>query len=439
MWTYHPELLARAVPRYTSYPTAAEFDERVGRLDQVAALQRVGGDTPVSLYVHIPYCRDICWYCGCNTGAANRSARLANYLEGLTQEIGLVAARLGGRGRVGRIAFGGGSPNALPPVSFVRLLDRLITSFDAAAAKISIELDPRSLDDDWYDVIAMARIDNASLGCQTFAPHVQKAIGRVQPLAMIDSAVGSLRSAGIKSLNFDLMYGLPGQSLGDLESTLTDTIRLRADRVALFGYAHLPAVISRQRRIDATDLPDARTRFYQAAAGFSMLTQAGYEAIGFDHFAMPLDSLALAARAGRVRRNFQGFTDDEAEVVIGLGASAISLFPDLIIQNEKLAGRYRMLVTAGNLAGQRGVVRSAETRRRAHLIEQLLCTGFIDVPDDMWEGARPALLPFVERHLVEREGSRLTISPEGRPYARGIASAFDSFRNVSTGTFSNAV
>lgn len=439
MWPYHPDLLARPVPRYTSYPTAVEFDDAVGRSDQTAAIERIEQGTALSLYVHIPYCREICWYCGCNTGAANRTGRLAGYLEALELEIAQVARHLGGRGRVGRIAFGGGSPNALPPLSFVRLLDRLITQFDAGGAALSIELDPRSLERDWYDVIEAARVSSASLGCQTFAPHVQKAIGRIQPIAMIEESVARLRAAGVSSLNFDLMYGLPGQSIGDLEATLDETLRLSPDRVALFGYAHLPSVITRQRRIDGNTLPGIEERFAHAALGFDRLTKAGYAAVGFDHFALPGDPLARAAKDDQLRRNFQGFTDDPSDIVLGLGASAISQFPDLIVQNEKLAGRYRMLVSAGNLAGQRGIKRAADTRRRATIIERLLCAGAAEIPKDLLAAARDHLEIFEDRGLlvVERDGLRIT--PEGLPYARAIASRFDRFRAMATGPLSNAI
>lgn len=439
MWPYHPDLLARPVPRYTSYPTAVEFEDGIGRPDQIAALERIGRDTPVSLYVHIPYCREICWYCGCNTGAANRAGRLAGYLEALELEIRQVARHLQGRGRISRIAFGGGSPNALPPLSFVRLLDRLVTELDAAAATLSIELDPRTLDNGWYDVIAKARVTSASLGCQTFAPHVQQAIGRIQPIAMIETAVARLRAAGVRSLNFDLMYGLPGQTSADLGATLDETLRLAPDRVALFGYAHLPSVITRQRRIDASQLPDTRQRFQHAAMGFERLTEAGYAAVGFDHFAAPGDPLAIAAAGGQLRRNFQGFTDDPSDVILGLGASAISQFPDLIVQNEKLAGRYRMLATAGKLAGQRGVRRSADAMRRAGIIERLLCFGEAQIPEGLLAQARPQLEAFAARGLVMIGRRKLAITPAGLPYARVIASSFDAYRASSLSTFSNAV
>jgi len=439
MWTYHAELIERAVPRYTSYPTAVEFAGDIGERDAAEALARVGGAEPVSLYVHIPFCREICWYCGCNTAAANRSGRLAAYVEALEAEIDLVADRLGGRGRIVRIAFGGGSPNALSPLQFVRLLDRLTTRFNAGDAALSIELDPRTLDANWSRLAGEAGVGAASLGVQTFAPHVQQAIGRVQPEAMIARAVTALRAAGVGSINFDLMYGLPGQSEADLADTLDRSIALRPDRLAVFGYAHLPQLLVRQRRIDGATLPGPRARFAQAALAHQRLIAAGYRPVGFDHFALPDDPLAQTAQSGRLRRNFQGFTEDGCETLIGLGSSAISRFPDLLVQNEKIAGRYRMLVTAGRLPAQRGVRRSADDVARGAVIERLLCDGSALPSAALLRQARTALAPFVDRGLVRVAGRRVGITPGGLPYARMIASCFDGYRPTSQGMFSHAV
>jgi oxygen-independent coproporphyrinogen-3 oxidase len=439
MWSYHPQLLARPVPRYTSYPTAAEFHDGVGARNQATALDTLPAGTPVSLYVHIPFCREICWYCGCNTGAANREGRLDVYLQALDAEIALVARHLGGRGRVARIAFGGGSPNAISPLSFVRLLDRLITQFDAASAEISIELDPRTLDQSWFDVLRLTGVARASLGVQTFAPHIQQAIGRIQPQDMITRAVEELRQAGVRSVNFDLMYGLPRQRLIDLDETLDQAVALAPDRIALFGYAHLPSAIARQRRIHADTLPDAHKRFEQAALGYRKLTAAGYRAIGFDHFALPGDALAIAAGAGRLHRNFQGFTDDPCTVTIGLGASAISEFPDVIVQNEKMSGRYSMLMAGGHLAGRRGTLRSADDRLRGAAIERLLCDGGVELSDRLMRDLRPALRPFIDLGLIRCGAHHIAIEQVGLPYARVIASSLDHYRNDTTGTFSHAV
>ena len=436
---YHPELLARPVPRYTSYPTAAEFHEGVGSPDMEAALDAVPIDAAVSLYLHIPYCESICWYCGCNTGAANRSGRLQAYVEALEAEIALAGARLGGRGRIGRIAFGGGSPNAVAPSAFARLLDRLAGAFALDAPELSVELDPRTLTRDWLRALADAGVGRASLGVQTLEPALQARIGRVQPEATIREAVAGLRAAGISSLNCDLMYGLPGQDEGDIARTLAATLEMAPERIAYFGYAHVPHLIPRQRRIDAANLSDAAARFAQAEAGRSMLEGGGYEAVGFDHFALPGDPLAAAARGGTLRRNFQGFTDDPAEILIGLGASAISALPDRLIQNEKNAGRYRMLVSAGRLPAARGILRSRDDRARGRIVEHLLCRGGADAAGPWQADAAARLRPFADAGLVRWTGSRLDLVPGARPYARAIAAAFDAYRPGEGGRFSNAV
>lgn len=439
MWTYHPELLDRPVPRYTSYPTAAEFSDQVGTGHQAEALAQIGQDTHLSLYVHIPYCREICWYCGCNTGAANRTGRLRAYLDALDAEIGLVSRLLAGRGRVSRIAFGGGSPNAIAPLDFVRLVDRLITSFNAPGAALSVELDPRDLRTDWIEALAGVGVTRASLGVQTLAPHVQAAIGRVQPTEMIEDATARLRSAGVTSLNFDLMYGLPGLSVGDLERTLEVTTALAPDRIALFGYAHVPHLIPRQRQIRTERLPGALARFNQAAFGYDVLTSAGYQPVGFDHFARPHDPLAAAARAGRLKRNFQGFTDDASEILIGIGASAISAFPDRLVQNEKNAGRYRMRASAGLLSGVLGVLRTNEDRLRGAVITQILCHGEADIARFDAAGLSHRLAPFEARGLIAIDGTVLRLAKEALPYARVIAAVFDGYRQPDDGRFSNAI
>lgn len=439
MWTYHPHLLAKPVPRYTSYPTAAEFHEGVGEADLQAGFDGLDADEKISLYVHIPYCREICWYCACNTGAANKAQRLAGYLSALHSEIELVARRLGGLGRVERIAFGGGSPNAISPEQFADLLATLRFSFAAHDAKLSIELDPRSLSGPWFEAIAAAEIDRASLGVQTIEPAIQRAIGRSQPLGLIEICVKELRRAGVRSLNFDLMYGLPHQGLEELARTLGATVALRPDRIALFGYAHVPHLIPRQRQIDASALPDAKQRFLQAELGHQLLTQAGYVPVGFDHYALPGDPLAVAADQRSLKRNFQGFTDDNSEALIGLGASAISQFAGLIVQNEKNAGRYKMRVSSGLLAATHGVIRGSDDRKCGRIIEQLLCDGQAELGDLCGQGMQDKLHPFLERGLATIERGRLRLPDFARPYARVIASQFDEYRQPAAHRFSSAI
>ncbi len=440
MWTYHPDLLATPVPRYTSFPTAAEFGEEVGPADLSTALDGVADDQPVSLYLHIPYCEKICWYCGCNTGAANRTGRLASYLESLGQEVDLIARALAGRGKVGRIAFGGGSPNAIAPEQFDALIGRVRSAFACGDATVSVELDPRGFGTEWRDTLARNHVTRASLGVQTFDPGIQAAIGRVQPLEEVARVTDWLREAGISSLNFDLMYGLPGQSDAILEETIDSALALGPDRLAVFGYAHVPHLVPRQRRIEATALPDAPARFGQALLSYRHLTEAGYAPIGFDHFALPDDAIAIAARTGKLRRNFQGFTEDQADVLIGMGASAISAFPGALLQNEKNSGRYQLRIGSGSSAIARGLRRSALDQLRAKAIESLLCAGTADLaslPD--LDHVRRRLAGIADRGLIYWTGSRLGLADGALPYARTIAAALDPYRHASTVRFSSAV
>jgi oxygen-independent coproporphyrinogen-3 oxidase len=441
MWSWHPDLLARPVPRYTSFPTAAEFAPlaRPGQME--AALAMVPAGAGVSLYLHIPFCKDICWYCGCNTARANRAERLRAYLEALEAELALFAGALPAGCRVERVSLGGGSPNALGPDLLLRLWDRLVGLFPLAAAPVvSVETDPRTLEPDFARALGAIGITRASLGVQTFAPDVQARIGRVQPEAMIARATGMLRDAGVASLNFDLMYGLPGQRREDVLDAIERTARLGADRVALFGYAHVPAVVPRQRRIAADALPTALDRFLMAEAGHALLEAEGYAPAGFDHFARPNDPLAVAAREGRLARNFQGFTDDGSAAVLGLGASAISSFDGLLAQNEKNSGRYRMLALAGRLPATLGVERTPEDRLRARVISDLLCGRAADLatlPPDPSLAA--SLAPFLERGLATLAGGRLSLPPAAVPYARAIASLFDPYRAHPVARFSSAI
>lgn len=441
MWTYHPELLATPVPRYTSYPTAAEFHDGVGAAGQAEGLANVAVKEPISLYLHIPYCREICWYCGCNTGAANRSQRLANYLDRLGQEIDLVAQHLEGRGTVARIAFGGGSPNAISPTQFLALTERLRGHFNINADTIwSVELDPRGFDRPFAEALAEVGVTRASLGVQTFDPAIQQRIGRNQSEDIIARVSTMLRKSGITSLNFDLMYGLPGQDQAALLDSLDTSMRLGADRLAVFGYAHVPHLIPRQRRIDVTMLPDASSRFGMAAAAHDWLLERDWVAVGFDHYARPDDPLARAARQGHVRRNFQGFTDDPCDTLIGLGATSISRFRSALIQNEKNAGRYGLLVGNGQLAGSRGIATPGYEQRRGRMIEALLCAGKADLAalPDLPE-LQSALSSFEARNLIEWKDNCLHLAPGAQPYARTIAALLDPWRQSSAVRFSSAV
>lgn len=438
-WPYYPELLAKPVPRYTSFPTAVEFHEGIKSADYAHAIDGIQAATPMSLYIHIPYCEQICWYCGCNTGAANKTKRLTAYLQALEMELAMVAKRLGGRGSVRHIAFGGGSPNAIAPVDFVRLLDRILTLFEVQKPTISVEIDPRGFDAQWALVLAASNVTRVSMGVQTFADHVQAAIGRVQPTAMIEQAVNALHMRGIDAVNFDLMYGLPDQSMADLAETLDTAIAMKPSRIALFGYAHLPSAIPRQRRIDASNLPDADTRFAMASMGYQMLTEAGYQAVGFDHFVLPEDPLARAAAEGRVHRNFQGFTEDDAPVLLGFGASAITVTPDLFVQNLKNAGEYRTALSANTLPVERGVALSERDQHKRAIINGLLCQGTATLNAEDAATMADRLAPFTARGLIDWDGNTMTLTHNARPYARTIAAQFDPYRNHSAPRFSSAI
>lgn len=437
MWPYYPDLLRTPVPRYTSYPTAAEFGP-VAASAYEQALEHANGD--ISLYVHIPFCQTICHYCGCNTSRANRQSRLTSYLDALHHEIALVGGLLPDTSRIRRVSFGGGSPNAIEPAEILYLIDALSDNFSLEDPVLSIELDPRSMSAEWAQAIATLGVQRASMGVQTFAPHCQRAIGRVQDEDVIRQSVDWLRGAGVDSINFDLMYGLPRQSLPDLTDSLQRTIELGADRIALFGYAHVPHIVPRQRVIDAQDLPGQAERFDMAGHGFEFLTEHGYLPIGFDHFVRHgSDPLGTAAANLRVRRNFQGFTDDQAPILIGLGASAISSFPDLLVQNEKNAGRYRMVVSQNHLPVVGGVHRSAEDQRRGRVIEDLLCAGRAQIPANILANRRGSLCQFAVRGLVSIDDNCINITPDGRPYSRTIAALFDEYRAHTTRRFSAAV
>ncbi|SHN56291.1 oxygen-independent coproporphyrinogen III oxidase [Erythrobacter sanguineus] len=436
MWTYHPELLATPVPRYTSYPTAADF----GAIEEGVIERAIAGaDGDVSLYLHIPFCEKICYYCGCNTGASGKRARVETYLAALHQELATVASLLPASARVRRIAFGGGSPNAIAPHEFMALVDALHAHFPLFDPEWSIELDPRSLTAEWGHLIREVGITRASMGVQTFAPHCQTAIGREQPVAMICRSIDWLRSGGVTSLNFDLMYGLPHQTDIDLADSLEHTRMLGAERVAVFGYAHVPHLVPRQTMIPESTLPGGEARFAMAAQAHEFLDRAGYEAIGFDHFALPHDPMAQATRAGTLRRNFQGFTDDPSEVLIGMGSSAISGFPGLIAQNEKHNGRYRALSAAGRLSASHGIARSPEDRLRGGVIEALLCRGEAQLSPCLIAEVRERLAPFTQAGLATLSGNILRILPDGLPYARVIAAMFDSYRAVTQRRFSSAI
>jgi oxygen-independent coproporphyrinogen-3 oxidase len=425
------------VPRYTSYPTAAQFGANVGATRHLQWLANLDAARPVSLYIHIPFCERLCWYCGCNTGVAHKRSRIVDYIETLKKEIALIAAVIPHRLEVAALHLGGGSPNTLSPGDLDGLFACLKESFaiDASTA-IAAEIDPRSLTQEWVDAAACIGLSRASLGVQDLDPAVQKAINRHQPYAMVEWAVRALRAASVRSINLDLVYGLPRQTTPGLLSTVDQVLDLEPDRLALFGYAHVPWMMARQKLIDERELPDAGERYRQQLAAADRIEDAGYLRIGLDHFAMPTDSLAIAARNGTLQRDFQGYTSDRHTALIGLGASSISSFTQGYVQNYSDTKQWREMIEAGRLATGRGVELSNEDRFWGEIIERLMCDLNVDLAYSCqkWGICSAWLVPEIARlRVMERDGlvrirgSLVTVTELGRPFLRAICAVFDQY------------
>lgn len=433
------DLIARHdahAPRYTSYPTAAQFTAEVDGARWGRWLSTTPVDTPISLYLHIPFCKRLCWYCGCNTRAMNRVAVMSSYVDLLLDEADLVLAHLEQGVRVGSIHLGGGTPNMLPPEELERLMEGLAARFDLSDCyDIAAELDPEVLTDDWMRAAGRIGLSRASLGVQDLSPKVQAAVNRPESFESIRRAVEGLRAQGVTSLNLDLMYGLPLQTEVNVVTTLGQITDLKPDRIALFGYAHVPWMKPHQKLIRTEDLPDAHARFLQSQAATRYLQAKGWTAIGLDHFALPHDSMAAAQRAGRLRRNFQGYTTDTASTLIGLGASAISRTPQGYAQNMVQERDWRQAVQKGQLPVARGVSLTDQDVLIGTLIERLMCDFAVDVEactrlhgldlgclGDIWS----RLEPFSADGLIEIRGTQVTVTPLGRPFVRAICAVFDA-------------
>lgn len=424
------------VPRYTSYPTAAQFTPAIGSDDWGRWLEAVPADEAVSLYVHIPFCRTLCWYCACNTRAVNRTETIRSYIDLLLTEARLVADRLGRRQRVTRLHLGGGTPNMLSPDDLDRLFGGLRDAFEFALdIEIAAELDPASLTLTWVRRAARHGLTRASLGVQDLSPRVQKAVNRIEPFSTVVQAANWLWDAGVESLNLDLMYGLPLQTRDDLLSTLDQVGTLRPARIALFGYAHVPWMKPHQKLIDEADLPGPEARFAQSQAAADCLLVQGYEAVGLDHFALPTDSLAIASRTGRLHRNFQGYTTDASETLIGLGASSISRTREGYVQNHPVERDWRAAIGEGGLAVARGLALTPDDRRRAEVIERLMCDFAVDLGDiarrhgpapDRFAAAFARLHPLIDDGLASRDGDIVQVTEPGRPFVRLACAAFDT-------------
>jgi oxygen-independent coproporphyrinogen-3 oxidase len=424
----------RQVPRYTSYPTAPHFTSAVNAATMQRWLSELAPDQALSLYVHVPYCREICWYCGCNTFAAQRDEPVAEYVEALLHEIDLVASLAAAR-RISALHWGGGTPNMLSPERFELILDHLSARFDFGALnEHAIEIDPRQLTPEQARTYARRGVARASLGVQDFNAHVQRSIGRVQPFDTVWVAVDRLRNAGIAEISMDLMYGLPNQSIADVCTSARLAASLAPQRIALFGYAHVPWFKARQRLIDTSALGDAEHRFNQAEAARDVLIDAGYVPVGLDHFARPDDALAKAAQGGTLSRNFQGYVadnDNKDTAIIGLGPSAISTLPQGYVQNISDVGAWRKAIGADRLACARGHTLSDDDRRRREIIEGIMCRFDVDLaPYGGWTAfarERERLNALAGDGLVTIHATKLTI-PEGAwPFCRVVAQTFDGY------------
>lgn len=420
------------VPRYTSYPPATAFTAGVGADFQRDSLATLDPAVPVSVYIHVPFCERLCWFCACATQGTSTLKPVENYLRVVQLELAQLARALPAGIRMGQMHWGGGTPTILPP-AMIRDLAQAVKDVipPGDGFSFSVEIDPTLVDDAKIAMLAQMGMTRASIGIQDFAPDVQAAIGREQSFAATKTCVDSLRAAGITSLNADLVYGLPHQTQAKLADTITQVRSLDPDRIALFGYAHVPNFSKRQKLIPDAALPKEEDRYALAQQAARAFTDAGYLPIGIDHFGKPADSLTQAMQAGRLRRNFQGYTDDTCPSLIGIGASAISQYAGGYVQNANATAAYIARIAAGDLAGHRGYAMGAEDRLRAQAISMLMCDFQIDLALlDQHPGAA-ILTPVHDAVLdqfagmVVRDGDTIRILPKGRPLTRIIANAYD--------------
>lgn len=430
--------MSAPVPRYTSYPTAAQFQDTVGAKDFADALVKLEHDAPFSLYVHIPFCKKLCWYCGCNMKVARTKGPVAQYLEALETELLTLAALGLSKHKISHMHWGGGSPNILTGGQVLALAARIRDSFEISeSAEFAVEVDPRESCASLAHALGRAGVTRVSIGVQDFNEAVQTAINRLQSFEVTSACVESMRDAGIDKINIDLVYGLPLQTRAGIEKTVDQVLSLRPDRVALFGYAHLPSRFAHQSIIDSKTLPDSVERFAQSQRAARMLTAAGYVRIGLDHYALKDDPLAT----GPVRRNFQGYTTDTSETLIGAGASAISCVGNAYFQNVTSPAEYEARVAATGFATARGVKLTDEDRVRSYVIARLMCDfsySESDVRERFGELASRVILEG--REMVEADSAGLLekiedgfmVTPRGQPFVRSIAACFDTYLESET-------
>lgn len=431
----------RPGPRYTSYPTAPHFTSAFGMqelLRHIAAGNAAG--TPLSLYVHVPFCLNPCFYCGCNRVITRDKRRGEEYLERLFKEVDLMAETIDPEREVIQLHLGGGTPNFLPPESIGRLVEHLGRRFrfsTRADRDFSIEIDPRTVNPADMARLAAIGFNRASFGVQDFDPVVQEAVNRIQSVEETLAVMQAARDAGMRSLNIDLIYGLPKQNAAGFARTLDTVIAARPDRLAIYSYAHLPHMFKPQKRIHAEDLPSADEKLGLLALAIEKMNAAGYVNIGMDHFALPGDELARAQEAGHLHRNFMGYTIHAKSDLLGFGASAISHIGDSFSQNRRDIGDYLGAIDDGRSPLHRGLSLSADDVLRAEVIQQVMCQGAIDIRaiEEQFhvDFARyfaadiERLAPLVADGLVEVGSAYIRATPRGRLLLRHVAMCFDVY------------
>lgn len=441
------------VPRYTSYPSAVEFSDAVpvGELLRQVDGAKADDTRPLSLYVHLPFCASLCWFCGCTTVITRDPARLETYLRYLEREIDLMADRTNPRRPVVQIHYGGGTPTAFSATQLTALTGRLRDRFHVATdAELSVEIDPRHLTHDQVEALAASGFTRASLGVQDFDPAVQAAVRRVQPYEMTRQAIAWLRAAGFRSINLDLIYGLPLQTPASFAHTLEQVVALRPERLALFSYAHVPWLKPAQQRLEKeAGVTRGEVKLEMLKLGLETLTGHGYRYIGLDHFALPTDELALAQDAGTLQRNFQGYSTRAGAELMAFGLSAISQTPASYRQNHKTLPEYYAAINAGAPPVERGLLLSAEDRRRREIIMRLMCRLQLDyaelsrdlgvdfVRDYATELGR--LRPCAADGLIDFCEHGLRVTPKGRLFLRNLAACFDAYYVASAQRHSRAV
>ncbi len=445
-WRSHA---ARNLPRYTSYPTAVAFEPAAGEAEARTWLAATRADQAISAYVHVPFCKRMCWYCGCHTSVFHDYDRVRAFFQTLMLEVDLWADAIGPHAGAAHLHFGGGSPNALSPDDFRTLVRHMSDRFALRpGAEVAAELDPGMLTEAFIDACGEAGVTRASLGVQTFDPDVQARVNRIQPFDLVAAANDRLRKAGVSAVNFDLMYGLPGQTPENVTASAEAAVTLRPDRVAVFGYAHVPWMKKHQVMIKEADLADGDGRWAQAEAADEALRGAGYVRIGLDHYALPDDPLAVAAASGRLRRNFQGYTDDPAPVLVPIGPSSIGRFAEGFVQNAITTDVWGREVEAGRLPVARRMAVDAEDDLRAAVIERLMCDLTVDVAevcrahgfaDAVLDSAIVAASRLQADGLCTVDGRSIRIPGEAHRVMRVVAACFDARLPVAASRHARAV